>query len=68
MKTNLNIPERVLLNYIEIKVFVRKLILQGIISDEELLRAVDSVYNPKTLQEMALYSEAILVTKYSLLN
>ena len=47
---------------------VRDMVIRGTTDNEELVKAVDTVYHPETSEEMERYSEAIIYAKYSILN
>ena len=65
MKTS---NEMMYLRCLAIEALVKDMVLRGIIDSESLVRAVDDMFLPDTMEEMERYSEAIVYAKYSLLN
>ena len=55
-------------NCLMIEALVKSIVIGGETNNEELVKAVDDQFHPKTDEEMELYSEAIMYAKYSVLN
>jgi hypothetical protein len=60
--------EQMYFNCLMIEAMIKTMVIQGTISNEKLVAAVDEVYQPQNSEEMEAYSEAIIYAKFSILN
>lgn len=60
--------EQMYMNCLMIEAFIKSTVIQGITDNATLVSMVDEQFHPETLEEMELYSEAIIYAKYSILN
>jgi len=60
--------EQMYVRCLTIEAMVKTMVIKGITSNEELVEAIDNLYQPETSEEMEKYSEAIIYAKYSVLN
>ena len=51
-----------------IESMVRDMVIRGTTDNEELVKAIDTVFHPETSEEMERYSEAIIYAKQAVLN
>mgnify|MGYP003350073127 CR=1 FL=1 len=52
---------------LEVENWTRSLVINGL-SKEEIVARIDEMYEPLTDEEMEAYSEAIIYSKYAMLN
>ena len=52
---------------LEVETWTRSLTMRGLERDEIVAR-IDDMYEPETLEEMEVYSEAILYARFGVLN
>lgn len=60
--------EQMYIRCLIIESVVREMILNGTIDNEVLVKTIDKMYSPENNEEMEKYSEAIVYSKYGVLN
>ena len=59
----------IILNCFQIEDLVREIILiKNVVDNKSIVKAIEDVYHPESTFEMEMYSEAILLSRLSVLN